>query len=125
MTSRDGSAPASVGGRTRTDKLPSGERPLARSSASVAQAHDANATIESMMAALMFWWANVDVLPPGQGRAVGVDAVELLPVGSDDLLDFFISLGRCGDTTGPKLQKLNSPNRHHQPNRPIHRSAQK
>ena len=27
-----------------------------------------------------------DVLPPGQGRAVGVDVVEFMPVGSDVLL---------------------------------------
>ena len=34
--------------------------------------------------------ANVYVLPPGQGRAVGVDVVELLPVGSDDLFAFLL-----------------------------------
>jgi len=30
---------------------------------------------------------NVYVLPPGHGRAAGVDVVGLLPVGSDDLLN--------------------------------------
>jgi len=29
---------------------------------------------------------NADVLPPGQGRVVGVDVVEFMPVGSDNLL---------------------------------------
>jgi len=29
---------------------------------------------------------NADVLPPGQGRAVGVDVVGLMPAGSDVLL---------------------------------------
>ena len=33
-----------------------------------------------------FLWANADVLPPGQGRAVGVEVVEFMPVGSDVLL---------------------------------------
>ena len=33
--------------------------------------------------------SNVYVLPPGQGRAVGVDVVVFMPVGSDDLFDFF------------------------------------
>ncbi len=32
---------------------------------------------------------NVYVLPPGKGRAVGVDVVVFMPVGSDDLFDFF------------------------------------
>ena len=32
---------------------------------------------------------NVDVLPPGQGRVVGVDVVEFMPVGSDVLLGIF------------------------------------
>ena len=33
---------------------------------------------------------NADVLPPGQGRAAGVDVVGLMPVGRDVL---FASLG--------------------------------
>jgi hypothetical protein len=31
---------------------------------------------------------NADVLPPGHGRVVEVDVVELLPVGRDVLFDF-------------------------------------
>ncbi|MEI7902916.1 MAG: hypothetical protein WCK89_21945, partial [bacterium] len=38
-----------------------------------------------------FDWQNVYVLPPGQGAAIVVDVVELLPVGSDDLFDFLCS----------------------------------
>jgi hypothetical protein len=32
--------------------------------------------------------SNADVLPPGHGRVVEVDVVELLPVGRDVLFDF-------------------------------------
>ena len=45
----------------------------------------------------MFDWialclgANVYVLPPGQGRVVGVDVVGFMPVGRDVLLAFFAS----------------------------------
>ena len=35
-------------------------------------------------------WANVYVLPPGQGRVVGVDVVGFMPVGSDDLFCFYL-----------------------------------
>jgi hypothetical protein len=36
----------------------------------------------------MNFWQNVYVLPPGVGRVIGVDIIELLPVGSDDLFCF-------------------------------------
>jgi len=32
------------------------------------------------------FFSNVHILPPGHGRAVGVDVVGFMPVGSDDLL---------------------------------------
>jgi hypothetical protein len=35
------------------------------------------------------FWADADVLPPGQGRVVGVDVVGFMPVGRDVLLAFF------------------------------------
>ena len=48
---------------------------------------------------------NADVLPPGQGRAIGVDVVGFMPVGSDNLLGYSLPvfivemlLRRCGET---------------------------
>jgi hypothetical protein len=49
------------------------------------------ALIETSMGRMSvdFWLLeNADVLPPGQGRAVGVDVVGFMPVGSDVLLAF-------------------------------------
>jgi hypothetical protein len=37
---------------------------------------------------IFFYGHNADVLPPGHGRVVEVDVVELLPVGRDVLFDF-------------------------------------
>jgi len=40
---------------------------------------------------------NADVLPPGHGRAAGVDVVGFMPVGRDNLLGFFVfSYGLVG-----------------------------
>jgi hypothetical protein len=36
----------------------------------------------------IFRYPNADVLPPGQGRAVGVDVVGFMPVGRDVLFDY-------------------------------------
>ena len=48
--------------------------------------------------------SNADVLPPGHGRAAGVDVVGFMPVGSDVLLAFWVKLDAlnartCGDGT--------------------------
>ena len=56
---------------------------------------------------------NVNVLPPGQGRAVGVDVVGFMPVGRDVLFDFFdgsvtqnLRTHAAGNLTGCPAERL-------------------
>ena len=53
---------------------------------------------------------NVYVLPPGQGRAVGVDVVEFMPVGSDALFALFGSMGDvvCSSLNPLRAHRLES-----------------
>ena len=46
------------------------------------------ATAVMIIIGIFISWSNADVLPPGQGRAVGVVVVGLMPAGSDVLFDF-------------------------------------